>query len=180
MNNLKLFEEFKASMNEAATPVYDETEVMKNVNARPKMELKYSEVIPKLRDMLAQKENGALSKITVIADVPTQGKGAPDYIQDVIRQERERLARRYKASIGKDLDADLDPEEFDFDLDRFGDKRTIYIDSEFLVDRIENIGGMDYIIGIPVSLQDKGYEAKILPIKVDEIYYTPAEGNMMM
>ena len=178
MNNLKLFEEFAESMYEAATPVYDESEVTKNINAKPKMELKYSEVIPKLRDMIAQQENGLISKITIIADVPTQGKGAPDYIKDVIDQERERLARRYKASIGKDIDADLGPDEFDFDLDRFGDKRTIFIDSEFLVDRIENIGGTDYVVGIPVSLQNKGYEAKILPIKVEEIYYTPAENPM--
>ena len=68
----------------------------------------------------------------------------------------------------------MGPEDFDFDLNRFGDKRTIFFDSEFIVDRIENIEGKDYVIGIPASLKDKGYEAKILPIKIEEIYFDPA------
>lgn len=178
MNNLKLFEEFASSIYEAATPVYNEDEVNKNVNAQPVMELKYSEVVPKLRDMLAQQEQGSIKKITVIADVPTQGKGAPDYVQEIIAKERERLARQYKASIGKSVDDELDAEEFDFDVNRFGDKRTIFFDSEFIVDRIENIEGNDYVIGIPISLKDKGYEAKISPIKVEEIYFQPGEQMM--
>jgi hypothetical protein len=174
MNNLKLYEEFSKSLNEAATLVYDESKFRKNVNVRPEMELKYSEVIPALRDMLAQKEAGQIESITVIADVPTQGKGAPDYVQDIISKERERLARQYKSTIGKKIEGTEDPEDFDFDLNRFGDKRTIFFDSEFIVDRIENIEGKDYVIGIPASLKDKGYEAKILPIKIEEIYFDPA------
>lgn len=174
MNNLKLYEEFSKSLYEGVTPVYDESKFRKNVNVRPEKELKYSEVIPQLRDMLAQKDAGQIESITVIAEVPTQGKGAPDYVKDIIAKERERLARQYKSTIGKEIDKDVDADEFDFDLNRFGDKRTIFFDSEFLVDRVENIEGKDYVIGVPVSLKDKGYEAKILPIKVEEIYYEPA------
>lgn len=178
MNNLKLFEEYVGSIYEGVTPVYNEDEVTKNVNSRPVMELKYSEVIPKLRDMLSQQDQGIVNKITIIADVPTQGKGAPDYVQDIIASERERLARQYKAQIGKSMDAEIDAEEFDFDVNRFGDKRTIFFDSEFIVDRIENIEGTDYVIGIPISLKDKGFEAKISPIKVEEIYFQPGSGMM--
>ena len=69
MNNLKLFEEYVGSIYEGVTPVYNEDEVTKNVNARPVMELKYSEVIPKLRDMLSQQDQGMINKITIIADV---------------------------------------------------------------------------------------------------------------
>src|SRR5210317_188240 len=107
MNNLKLYEEFSKSIYEGVTPVYDETKFKKNVNVKPEMELKYSEVIPKLRDMLAQKEAGQIESITVIAEVPTQGKGAPDYVKDIIAGERERLARQYKSTIGKSLDTDV-------------------------------------------------------------------------
>ncbi len=178
MNNLKLFEEYVGSIYEGVTPVYNEDEVNKNINANPVMELKYSEVIPKLRDMLAQQDQGLIKKITIIADVPTQGKGAPDYVQEIIAKERERLARQYKSSIGKSMDAELDPEEFDFDVNRFGDKRTIFFDSEFIVDRIENVGGVDYVIGIPISLKDKGFEAKIAPMKVEEIYFQPGDAVM--
>ncbi len=174
MNNLKLFEDFATSIYEAVTPVYDESKFRKNVNIKPEMELKYSEVISSLRDMLAKRDLGQVEKITVIAEVPTQGKGAPDYVKDIIDQERERLAMQHKSIIGKDIDS-TDAEEFDFDVNRFGDKRTIFFDSEFIVDRIETIDGKDYVIGIPVSLKDKGYEAKILPIKIEEIYYEPAK-----
>jgi len=174
MNNLKLYEDFANSIYEGVTPVYDESKFRKNINVRPEMELKYSEVIPTLRDLLAQKEAGQIESITAIAEVPTQGKGAPDYVKDIINQERERLARQYKSTIGKSIDKDVDAEEFDFDLNRFGDKRTIFFDSEFIVDRVETIEGKDYVIGIPVSLKDKGYEAKILPIKIEEIYFEPA------
>ena len=59
------------------------------------------------------------------------------------------------------------------DVDRFGNQRTIYFDSEFMVDRVETIDGKEFVIGIPVSLKDKGYEAKIAPIKIEEIYFTP-------
>lgn len=174
MNNLKLYEEFKNSISEAATLVYDEGKFKKNINVKPEMELKYSEVIPALRDMLAQKEAGQIENITIIADVPTQGKGAPDYIQEIINKERERLARQYKSTIGKTIENGVDQDDFDFDMNRFGDKRTIFFDSEFLVDRIENIEGKDYVIGIPASLKEMGYEAKILPIKIEEIYFQSA------
>jgi len=69
---------------------------------------------------------------------------------------------------------DTSAEDFDFDLDRFGDQRTIFFDSEFIVDRVELVEGKEFIIGIPMSLKTKGYEAKIAPIKVEEIFYTPA------
>jgi len=178
MNNLKLYEEFSSSIYEGVTPVYNEEVFKKNINAKPDMELKYSEVIPKLRDMIAQKDAGQIGNITVIADVPTQGKGAPDYVKDIISKERERLARQYKSTIGKKIASDTDSAEFDFDMNRFGDKRTIFFDSEFIVDRIENIQGQDYVIGIPASLKEKGYEAKIAPIKVEEIYYEPTSDMM--
>jgi hypothetical protein len=81
-------------------------------------------------------------------------------------------ARKYKSQRGIDIDDDREG-DFDFDVDRFGNQRSIFFDSEFIVDRIDIIDGKEYIIGIPVSLKDKGYEAKIAPIKVEEIYFTP-------
>jgi hypothetical protein len=115
---------------------------------------------------------GDIEEIVVIAEVPTQGKGAPDYVKDIIAQERERIARKIKAQRGIDIDDDREG-DFDFDVDRFGNQRTIYFDSEFIVDRVETIDGKEFVIGIPVSLKDKGYEAKIAPIKIEEIYFTP-------
>jgi hypothetical protein len=147
-------------------------EFKKNINVKPEMNIKYSEVASTLRDLLKKKEMGEIQEVLVIAEIPTQGKGAPDYIKDIIAQERERIARKYKAQRGIDIDDDREG-DFDFDVDRFGNQRSIFFDSEFIVDRIDIIDGKEYIIGIPVSLKDKGYEAKIAPIKVEEIYFTP-------
>jgi hypothetical protein len=170
MRHLQLFEDFSSQVNEGAIPVYNEADFKRNLNAAPVQEIKYSQVIATLRDLLAKKD---IKEITVIADIPSQGKGAPDYVKDIIAKERERVAQRYKASIGKSMDSD-DDDEFDFDIDRFGNQRTIFFDSEFIVDRVEEIGGKTFVIGIPASLKNMGYEAKISPEKVEEIYYSPA------
>ena len=176
MKYVKIFEDYSSGVSEStysAIPVYDESKFSKNIGTKPEMNIKYSEVAATIKDLLAKKEMGKIKQVTVLADVPTQGKGAPDYIKDVIAKERERIARKYKAQRGIDLD-DTSAQDFDFDLDRFGDQRTIFFDSEFIVDRVELVEGKEFIIGIPMSLKTKGYEAKIAPIKVEEIFYTPA------
>jgi hypothetical protein len=175
MKYVKIFEDYSAGVSEStysAIPVFNELEFKKNINVKPEMNIKYSEVASTLRDLLKKKEMGEIQEVLVIAEIPTQGKGAPDYIKDIIAQERERIARKYKAQRGIDIDDDREG-DFDFDVDRFGNQRSIFFDSEFIVDRIDIIDGKEYIIGIPVSLKDKGYEAKIAPIKVEEIYFTP-------
>jgi hypothetical protein len=175
MKYVKIFEDYSAEVSEStysAIPVFNELEFRKNINTKPEMNVKYSEVAATLKDLLKKKEMGGIEEIVVIAEVPTQGKGAPDYVKDIIAQERERIARKIKAQRGIDIDDDREG-DFDFDVDRFGNQRTIYFDSEFIVDRVETIDGKEYVIGIPVSLKGKGYEAKIAPIKIEEIYFTP-------
>ncbi len=175
MKYVKIFEDYSPEVSEStysAIPVFNELEFKRNINVKPEMNVKYSEVASTLKDLLKKKEMGQIQEVLVIAEVPTQGKGAPDYIKDIIAQERERIARKYKAQRGIDIDDDREG-DFDFDVDRFGNQRSIFFDSEFIVDRIDVIDGKEYIIGIPVSLKDKGFEAKIAPIKVEEIYYTP-------
>ncbi len=175
MKYVKIFEDYSAGVSEStysAIPVFNELEFKKNINVKPEMNVKNSEVAATLKDLLKKKEMGEIQEVLVIAEVPTQGKGAPDYIKDIIAQERERIARKYKAQRGIDIDDDREG-DFDFDVDRFGNQRSIFFDSEFIVDRIDVIDGKEYIIGIPVSLKDKGFEAKIAPIKVEEIYFTP-------
>lgn len=176
MKHLFLFEDFDVSLNEDIIPVYNEDEFTKNINTKPVKVLKYSQVIPALKEMLKQQKNGEIDKIYVIADVPTQGKDAPDYVQNIIDTERERLARKWKSEIGKNIEMGMDKKDFDFDLDRFGDKSTIFFDSEFIVDGIQTVTrkgtSKEMIVGIPFSLKNKGFKAFIEPIKVDEIYFT--------
>lgn len=176
MENLLRFKDYNQSLNEGAkVPVYNQIEFQRNMHAPPEDEISYSKVLAKIKDLLAQKEQGSIEEITVIADVPSQGKGAPEYVKEIIAKERERLARNYKATIGKKMDTKDDGSgEFDFDVDRFGEKRSIYFDSEFLVDGIETVGDKEYIIGIPYSLRGKEeFTAKIKPEAVEEIYFIP-------
>lgn len=175
MKHIELFENYNpvSESDGGAIPIYNELEFKKNIRTKPVKNIMYSAVPTELREMLKMKEMGEIQEIVIIADVPTQGKGAPDYVRDIIKQERERLAKRYKALRGQDIEDLKTDDDYDFDLERFGDSKTIFFDSEFIVDRVENIAGKDYIIGIPMSLKGKGYEAKIAPIKVEEIYFTP-------
>jgi len=171
MDNLKEFEDFSNYINESSkVPVYNEVESQKNIKATSDVELPYSKVAAKITELLADKKAGIITKITVVADIPTQGKGAPDYIKEVISKERERLASIHKAKIGKDSEMDTDDGDFNFDINRFGEKRNLFFDSEFEIVGVED----GLIIGIPHSLKGKGdeYKAKIKPEQIEEIYYT--------
>jgi hypothetical protein len=174
MRHLFLFEEFDSSINEGIIPVYNEKEFEKNFNVEPLKMLQYSDVIPAIKEMLAKQEKGEIEKIHVIADVPTQGSEAPDYVKDIVDAERIRLAKKWKESLGKEIDPKS--KDFDFDIDRFGDKSTIFFDSEFVVTGVETVarkGKMrDLIVATPVSLKNKGFKAYIEPLKVDEIFVT--------
>lgn len=182
MKHLQLFENFskkpimevrkEPQSSYSVIPVYNETKFIADVKAPPDQNIKYSEVIPTLQKLLELQKSGEIKKITVVADVPTQGKGTPQYIQDIIQKERQRVALAYKAKTGKEIDPNS--KDFDFDIDRFGNQRTIFFDSEFIVKRIEKIGSKDYIIGAPASLEKKGFEAPIAPMKVEEIFYKPS------
>lgn len=181
MKHLQLFESFKNQiLMEVRTipkssysniPVYDEIKFMKNVNLPPEKNIKSSEVIKTLKELLSSRSDGKIKKITVVAEIPTQGKGTPEYIREYIQKERERLAAKYFKRTGKEVDPKS--KEFEKELDRYGNERTIFFDSEFIVDRIEKIGLKEFVIGIPYSLQKHGFEAPISPDNIEEIFFTP-------
>lgn len=173
MRHITLYENFGIKeVFEAAIPVYNELEMQNQTSPEPDFTAKYSELIDVLEDFLEKKKAGEISEVTVVADIPTQGKGAPDYVEDLIRQERERIATRMRSQ-------GYDPEVDDIDIDRFGDKRNIFFDSEFVVvsvqrDEFDRSGGR--IIAIPYSFYKKGDMTKkaiIDPLKVDEVFYKP-------
>jgi len=137
----------------------------------PEENITNSEVIPKLQILLELQRAGKIKEVHVTADVPTQGRRTPKYIKDIIRDEKIRMAKKHYYETGEEIDPDSD--DFDFDIDRFGDQRTIFFDSQFIVKRIEKIGAEEYIIGTPYSKQKQGFQVRISPMKVDEIFYQP-------
>jgi hypothetical protein len=80
---------------------------------------------------------------------------------------------------GKEI---LNPEELEFD--RYGNKRDIFLDSEFIIDGVvDRSGSRDHVIGIPASLYTKAikdeasrkyYSVEIYPDQIEEVYYDPA------
>jgi hypothetical protein len=179
MENLLEFESFD-HLNEASlVPVYDNSLYMKNPSMKPESQHQASAVISAIKGLLDRMEDGEISRISVIADIPTQGKRAPLYIKDSVEAEKRRIAMQMAKEKGKEI---TDPEALDFD--RYGNKRNFFFDSEFIVDGvIEGTGGKKYVIGIPESLYSKAikdeesrkyYSVEISPEQIEEIYYDPA------
>jgi hypothetical protein len=179
MKNLLEFESFDA-MNEASfVPVYNNQLYVKNPGMEPESRHQASSVVSAIKSLLDRLEDGEVSKISVIADIPMQGKRAPLYVKDSVETEKRRIATQMAREQGKEI---TDPEALDFD--RYGNKRNFFFDSEFIVDGVvEDTGGKKYIIGIPESLYTKAmqdeesrkyYSVEIHPDQIEEVYYDPA------
>jgi len=178
MKNLLEFESFDA-LNEASyVPVYNNEEFAKNPRTEPESQYNVVSVITGIERLIERLDAGEISKITVIADVPTQGKRAPLYVKDTIETEKRRLAAQMAKAQGKEI---LDPEALDFD--RYGNKRNIFFDSEYIVDGVMDGMGKKYVLGIPASLYSKAmkdeeskkyYSVEIYADQIEEIFYDPA------
>lgn len=179
MENLLEFEAFDPLYEASLIPVYNSVDFERNPSGRPESSHRANEVVPVIEDLIGRMEIGDVSKITVIADIPSQGKRAPQYARDVIEMEKRRIAQRMAKERGKEI---TNPEELEFD--RYGNKRDIFLDSEFVVDGvIQKPGSSDCVIGIPMSFYSKAikdeasrkyYSVEIHPDQIEEIYYRPA------
>jgi len=233
MKNLLLYENFKnySGRNEGPDriPLYNQNKI-----AKPEIKLSRNEVFDEIRSLLLKKEKGLISEVNVVADVPTQGKRAPEYVKDIINRERELNKKRgYSQDKGfdnpnsfknypqlpnlpKDVKIHLDnttpnnfsiissknspqqiqriinkygydsygtikkqfneSREYNLDasgniLDKYGNIRTIFFDSEYIVVDTEIKGVKKFVIGIPKSLEKEGIEVRIPPDKIIEIFY---------
>jgi hypothetical protein len=119
-------------------------------------------LLTELENMLQDVSSGSLKSLTVVAEIPTQGKNIPQYIKDIY------------SKIGYDPDNNMGP-DYDPETDAYlgkrgntGDDVNIFIDSEFVVKKIDKDKGQ--IIGTPYSLRYKDVMVEINPDKVDEIF----------
>ena len=160
-------------------PVYNEDIFMKTNNAKPAMMVKSTELVSTLTRLLEDQENGDIEKIIVIAEIPTQGKNAPQYVKDDVAAERDRMAKRKYALYGSRIERADRPEE-----EEYTDAINIFVDSEFIVKGVVNKLGKDYVIAIPESKSRKAeasasnmeyYTVYIDPKQVDEVFFTPAK-----
>jgi hypothetical protein len=178
MKHLLEYESYENPVNEGAIPVYDEAEFVKNTKSKPEMEIKWTQIPATVEGLLNKVETGELSSVTVIADLPTQGKNAPEYVRDLMTKERERMAQRQQALHGSRIERADRPEE-----EEYRDEINVFVDSEYTIEGVVREVGKDYLIGVPASFVNKVkrepslkdyYTVKILPDQVIEIYFNRA------
>ena len=180
MKNILEFNDFGQMLNEGRIPVYDAVAFDKNPRIMPTLELKLPEVMDYVTELFDKVESGELERVTVLANIPSQGKKAPQYVTDIIADEKKRLSKRRSAEYGTSrITAEDRPDDYDY-TDDLG---NIFIDSEYVIDEIVNTSGESYFIGIPESFYDdvtadpslkSYYGVRIEPTQVEEVYFTEA------
>jgi hypothetical protein len=150
------------SVNESGIPLYRGTDF------NPERTIKRNRLLAEVQDLLGQVMSGDLTEVTVLADIPTQGKNAPQYIKDI-------YAEMGMEGYGEDEETEdladdvYDPETDTYKKSDYEDKeRNIFFDSEFVVKEVDMTKGV--IIGIPYSLKKKNILVEIDPENVDEVF----------
>lgn len=154
------FQDFlNESVYNVGIPIY------RGTSFQPERTIKRNQFIPELQSLLSQVANGTLSEISIVAEIPTQGKNAPQYLKDIYSE------MGYDPSKDKEEDI-YDPETDVYmgDRSRTADEpsRNIFVDSEFIVKDVDQTRGV--IIAVPYSLKNKNVMVEITPDMVDEAY----------
>ena len=131
---------------------------------QPERTIKRNKFIGELQDFLTQVANGTLSEITVIAEIPTQGKNAPQYLKDIYAE------MGYDPSRDQEDVYDPETDVYMGNRSRTADEpsRNIFVDSEFIVKDVDQTKGV--IIAVPYSLKRKNVIVELTPDMIDEAY----------
>jgi hypothetical protein len=180
MKHLFEFDSFGTeNIKESSIPVYNDALFNKDPKAAKVDSIQTVNVPAMVKELLDKVKAGELEKVTVVADIPMQGKNAPAYVKELVDEERKRIAKRKYAIYGSRIEAQDRPEE-----ERHKGEVNIFIDSEHLATGVENINGQEYILGVPNSFIRKveanpelagKYTVKISPKQVLELSFDPAK-----
>jgi hypothetical protein len=145
------------SVYNVGVPVYRGTAI------EPEKTIKRNKLLMELQDYLAQVMAGTLTEITLVAEIPTQGKNAPQYLKDIYAE------MGYDPSKEEDM-YDEENDTFMGNRDRTGDEPSvnIFVDSEFIVKDVDLTKNV--ILATPYSLKKKGIVIEIDPAMVDEVF----------
>jgi hypothetical protein len=142
MNILRFQDFLNESVYNVGVPVY------RGSSFEPEMTIKRNRVIPEIQNFLSQVASGSLSELTVIAEIPSQGKNISPYLKDVYSE------LGYDPS--KDRGISDEP------------SRNVFVDSEFLVKDVDEAKGI--IIATPYSLRRKNVLVELTPEIIEEIF----------
>lgn len=158
MRILRFLEFLNESVYNVGIPLY------RGSSFQPERTIKRNQFIGELQDLLSQVANGTLSEVTVVAEIPTQGKNAPQYLKDIYSE------MGYDPS--KDTEDMYDPETDVYmgDRSRTADEpsKNIFVDSEFLVKDVDQTRGV--IMAVPYSLRRKNVIVELTPDMIDEAF----------
>ncbi|NBU97458.1 MAG: hypothetical protein EBS19_04435, partial [Spirochaetia bacterium] len=131
---------------------------------QPERTIKRNKFIGELQDFLTQIANGTLSEISVVAEIPTQGKNAPQYLKDIYAE------MGYDPSKQQEDKYDPETDVYVGDRSKTADEpsRNIFVDSEFIVKDVDQTRGV--IIAVPYSLKRKNVIVELTPDMIDEAY----------
>lgn len=151
-------EEYNSQLNETGIPIY------KGTILEPQDSIKRNKLLTELEILLDQLKNGDIKELTVLAEIPTQGKNAPQYLKDIYAE---------MGITGKEDNEDKYDEETDVYIGSRPDnldepKHNIFVDSEFIVKGVDI--NRNVILGTPYSLKNKDIIIDIDPENVEEIF----------
>ena len=146
------------SVNESGIPVF------RGANFNPERTIKRNRLLEELQDLLTQVMNGTISEVTVLGEVPTQGKNTPQYLKDIYSE--------MGVDIPDEEDDKYDPETDVYvgDRDKNPDdpSQNIFVDSEFVVKEVDFTRNL--ILATPYSLKRKNIVVELDPDTVDEVF----------
>lgn len=155
-------EQRNEELNETGIPLYRGTIL------EPQDTIKRNKLLKELEGMLAQYAEGKIKEVTVLAEIPTQGKNTPQYLKDIYT-EMGISAEKEKESGEDEYDEETDvfkgprPDNIDDEP-----KHNIFVDSEFLVKNVDYT--KNRILATPYSLKGKDIVIEIDPENVEEVF----------
>ena len=138
--------------------------LFRGTSFEPERTIKRNKLISELKSLLTQVMNGTLSEITLVAEIPSQGKNAPQYLKDIYSE------MGYDPSRDNEDQYDEENDTYLGNRNRTGDEPStnIFVDSEFLVKDVDE--ARNVIIAVPYSLKRKNVLVEITPEMVDEAF----------
>ena len=150
------YDEFlnESKLNESGIPVY------KGSVFTPISTIKRNRLLPEIQSLLDQVASGSIGEITILADIPSQGKNAPEYLKDIMKSVSMEPS-------GDEYDEETDTYMGNRDI-HAEDGPNIFVDSEFIVSDVDMEKGV--LIAEPFSLRGKGTMVEIAPNQVEEVF----------
>jgi hypothetical protein len=167
-------------INEAGIPAYNEEAFAKNPKAEPSTEIPVSAIAKEIEDMLNGEfkfDSGAIDRISILVDIPSQGKNAPQHVLDALAIERKKIEKEQRALHGGRIEkGDIAPDDGIYG----GEGRNLFLDSEYIVTGVSRVDKKEYIVALPITYYKKAmadpeklayYTTLIEPKQISEIFY---------